>query len=76
MSDDQGAAAKAALAVARREAGRHRRTEARLAEVERSRDDAIRAAAVAGASRRAIAEAVGLSHQRVQQLVGGVDQGS
>lgn len=51
-------------------------TEQRLAEIERRRDDAIRAAAAAGLTRRqiaAIASAVPgartISYQRVQQIV-------
>lgn len=33
------------------------------------RDEAIRAAAAAGMTRRAIAAIVGISHQRIQQIV-------
>lgn len=43
----------------------------RQAQIDAERDDAIRAAADAGLSRRQIAELVKLSHQRVQQIIKG-----
>jgi hypothetical protein len=45
--------------------------EAVRAEAEAERDDAIREAAAAGLSLRAIAAHVHLSHQRVQQILKG-----
>lgn len=43
--------------------------EQHLSEIDRRRDDAIRAAAADGMTRRRIAGIMGLSFQRVQQIV-------
>jgi hypothetical protein len=48
---------------------RLRRAAKRYAEAKAERDQAIRDAAAAGMTRRAIAAAVGVSFQRVQQIV-------
>lgn len=46
-----------------------RRAAKRYTQAKTERDDAIREAAAEGLSRRAIAEEVGISFQRVQQIV-------
>lgn len=48
---------------------RHQRAFVRLEEAQRERDAAIREAHAEGMTTRAIAEHVGVSHQRVAQVV-------
>ena len=50
---------------------RLKRATKRYTDAKTERDQAIRDAAAAGLTRRAIAEIVGISHQRVQQIVKG-----
>lgn len=50
---------------------RLKRATKRYSEAKAERDQAIREAASAGMTRRAIAAIVGVSHQRVQQIIKG-----
>lgn len=68
-SENLEAADAAALRVLRRQGRRFQRASANLERIVADRDEAIVAAAQAGAPRQAIADAAGVSIQRVKQVI-------